>query len=96
MLEQCQCYASYTYVILVYFCLKKHQTDAKSRGYKVFSMLNSAKHEIFNAHKYKNIKKISFLGSDKPRMLFYLLLNVKMPTTVGILTFISRKSSMLS
>ena len=29
------------------------------RGYKTFSMLNSAEHEILNAHKYKNIKKFS-------------------------------------
>ena len=38
----------------------------------------------------------SFLGPDKPRMVFFLLINVKMPTTVGILTFISRKNFMLS
>ena len=37
----------------------------RSRGYKPFSMLNSAEHEI------------------------YLLINVKVPTVVGILTFIS-------
>ena len=30
-------------------------------GYKTFSMLNSAQHEILNAHKYENIKKFSFL-----------------------------------
>ena len=29
-------------------------------------------------------------------MLFFLLINVKMPTIVGILTFISRKKFMLS
>ena len=29
------------------------------RGYKAFSMLNSAEHEISVAHKYKNIKKYS-------------------------------------
>ena len=52
-----------------------------------FFMLNSVEHEILNPHKYKNIKKFSFLGSDEPRMLFFLLINVKMPTTVGILTF---------
>ena len=40
------------------------------RGYKTFFMLNSVEHEILNAHKYKTIKKFSFLGSDKPRMLF--------------------------
>ena len=49
-----------------------------------------------------------FLGSDKPRMLFFPLINVKMPTTifplinvklpttVGILTFMGRKNAMLS
>ena len=53
----------------------------------------SVGHEILNAHKYKNIKKF---GSDKLGMLFFLLINVKMPTTVGILTFMSRKNFMLS
>ena len=51
-------------------------------------MLNSVEHETLNAHKYINIKKVGFfLGLDKPRMLFFLLVNVKMPTIVGILTF---------
>ena len=60
-------------------------------------MLNSAEHEILNAHKYKYIKKFSiFSGLDKPRMLFFLLMNVKMPTSVGILTFMSRKNFMLN
>ena len=36
------------------------------------------------------------LGSDKPRMLFFPLINVKMPTIVGILTFTSWKIFMLS
>ena len=34
-------------------------------------MLNSAEHEILNAHKYKNVKKINILGSGKPRMLIF-------------------------
>ena len=60
-------------------------------------MLDSAEHDILNAHKYTNIKKFSFLsGSSKPRMLFFLLIDVKMPTIVGILTFMSRKMFMLS
>ena len=59
-------------------------------------MVNSVEHEILNAHKFKNIKKIwLLLGLDKPRMLFFLLINVKMPTIVGILTFMSRKNFML-
>ena len=38
----------------------------------------------------------AFLGSDKPRMLFFSLKHVKMPTIVGILTFMSRKNFKLS
>ena len=60
---------------------KMHQTW--SRGYKTFFMLNSVKPEILNGHKYKNIKKKAFLVSDKSRMLFIPLINVKMPTIVG-------------
>ena len=67
-------------------------------GYKTFSMLNSVEHEVLNAHKYKNSYQEIWLllGSYKPRMLFFLLINVKMPTIVGILTFMSRKKFMLS
>ena len=65
----------------------------QTRGYKTFSKLNLAEHEILNAQKYKNIKKLSFL---QPRMLFFMLINVKRPTIVGILTFVSRKNFMLS
>ena len=59
-------------------------------------MPNSTEHEILNAHKYKISRNsvVVFLGSDKPRMLFFLLIDVKMPTSVGILTFMSRKNFM--
>ena len=63
-------------------------------SYKTFFMLSSFEHEILNAHKYKNIKKVGFLGSDKTSMLFFPLINVKMPTIVGILTFMSRKTQL--
>ena len=33
--------------------------QVRPRGYKTFSVLNSAEHEILNAHKYKNIKNFS-------------------------------------
>ena len=59
-------------------------------------MLNSVEHKILNAHKIKISRNSAFLGSDKPRMLFFPLINVKMPTTVGILTFMSRKNYMRS
>ena len=60
-------------------------------------MLNSAEHKILNAGKYKNIKKFSiFSGSEKHRMLIFLLINVKMPTIVEILIFNSRKIFILN
>ena len=52
-------------------------------------MLNSVEYEMINAHTYKNIKKYSFFSdSDKPRMLFVVI--------VGILKFMSRKIFMLN
>ena len=67
---------------------KVHTT--RPRGYT--TLYNSAKHEILNAYKYKNIKKFSiFSGLDNPRMRFFLLTNVTISTTVGILTFMSKK-----
>ena len=63
-------------------------------------MLNSAEHEILNAHKYKNIKKFSIFQSHiSLECYFFLLINFKMPTIfpgkiVGILTFMSRKNFM--
>ena len=42
-------------------------------------------------HISKNQEIRLYLGSDKPRMLLFLLINVKMPTIVGILTYLSRE-----
>ena len=39
----------------------------------------------------KKEKNSALLDSDKPRMLFFLLINVKMPIIVGTLTFKTRK-----
>ena len=36
-------------------------------------------------------RKPAFSGSDKPRTLFFLLINVKMQTNFGILIFMTRK-----
>ena len=64
---------------------------------KRFFMLNSAKHEILNAKKYKNISRNSaFFQVQTSLECYFLIMNVKMPTTVGILTFISMKNFMLS
>ena len=34
--------------------------ETRPQGYKTFSMLYSAEHEILNAFKYENMKKLSF------------------------------------
>ena len=72
---------------LIYFT-----RDSRPRSDKTFFMLNWA--WDLNVQMYK--KKYGFLGSDKHRMLFFPLINVKMPTIVGILTFMSRNNFMLS
>ena len=78
---------------MVYLFQTKHK-PIRAQGYKTFFMLNLAEHEILNAHKYKNIKKFSIFQDHIS--LFFLLINVEMPTTVGILTFMNRKKFMLS
>ena len=63
---------------------------------KTFILLNSTDHEILIVHKTKipTNKKVScFSLSD---VAFIMLLNVKMPTIVGILTFMSRINFVLS
>ena len=44
----------------------------------------------------KHLESQLFPGSNKPRTLFFWLINVKMPASVGILMFLSRKNFMLS
>ena len=71
---------------------RSHRT--RFRSYKKKFMLNSAEHKILNAHKYKNIKKFSLLSQAQIRLECYfsfLLINVKMPAIVSILTFIAGK-----
>ena len=58
----------------------------------IFFMLNSTEHEISAAH--KNLKK--FLALSLSDVVFIMLINVKMPTIVGILTFMSRINFELS
>ena len=56
-------------------------------------MLNSIQHNISNANKYKNIKKIKhFQGQISLECYFFMLKKVEMPI-IGISTFMSRKIS---
>ena len=71
----------------------------RPRGYKTIFMLNSTEHEISTAHKNKNTlcqqmkKFFAFSHSD---VVFIVLINVKMQTVVGILSFMSRLNFVLS
>ena len=60
-------------------------------------MLNDTEDEILTIHKTEIVKNIDFLPAlTHVNVAFILLINVKMPTIVGILTFISRIIFMLS
>ena len=58
-------------------------------------MLNSADMK-FQMLVSKHIKKFSFFYAQISIECYFLLINVKMPTSVGILTFMGRKNFMLS
>ena len=86
---------------LIRILIKEHfnlglRCQHRAEGYKTSSMFNSAEHEILNAHKYENNQEIQLFQAQISLECFYLLINVKMPTFVGILTFMSRKSFILS
>ena len=57
-------------------------------------MLKSTEHKISTAQKNLNAEKslntLIFLAFKQSDVVFILLIKVKMPTIVGILTFISR------
>ena len=68
----------------------------RPRGYEKIFMLNSDEREILNVHKCKKYQEIQFSdGTHKHIKLFFLLINVKMPTIIGILTLMSSKNFML-
>ena len=59
-------------------------------------MLNSTEHEISTAYKIGVLKMKTFLAFRFLDFVFIMLINVKMPTIVGILTFMSMINLMLS
>ena len=69
----------------------------RRQGYKTFYMLNSTEHEITNAHKTIMKKKYRLFNAFKVLdVVFIMLINVKVSTIVGILTFSSILNFMLS
>ena len=60
-------------------------------------MLNSSGHEILVALKNKNDEnRHSLLSNSQMMYLSIMLINVKMPTNLGILTFMSMINFMIS
>ena len=59
-------------------------------------MLNSTRHEISTAHKNKMLQNKDFFAFKLSDVLFIMLIHVKMPTIVGILTFMSMINFKLS
>ena len=67
--------------------------QSRSRGYKTFSCSTqlSTKFQLLKKLKYPQMKK--FLALSLFDVLFIMLINVKMPTIVGILILMSRERS---
>ena len=69
----------------------------RPQSYKTFFMLNSTESEIPTAHKkikYQQIKCV--LAFSLSNVRFIMLINVKIPTIVGILAFMSMTIFVLS
>ena len=66
-----------------------HREKTWPRGYKTFFMLNSTEHEISTAHKIKNKDFSCFQTLRCCIYQIIMLINIKMPTIVGILILIS-------
>ena len=58
---------------------------------KLFFVLNSTEYEISSPHKKYTAEKKEFLAFKLSGIVLIMLINVKMPTIVGILTFMSKK-----
>ena len=68
-----------------------------AQGYKTSFMLNSAENKICSAYKQINTNNLNlFSCKTELSMNFFLLINIKMPTIVGILIFINRQKLCLT
>ena len=87
----------YKYTNVLLYSGKHQNLMDWPRGYKTFFMLNSTANEISTVHYNLNAVKIKIaIAFNLSFVVFIMLINVKMPTIVGILTFVSRTDFMLS
>ena len=79
------------YVLRVSYPFKALQLSSIT-GPKVIKLFSCSSQLSIKFEKKILKKKWLIFGSDKPRMLFFPLISVKMPTIVGILTFMRWKN----
>ena len=87
------------YLSNIPFCAEPRSILTKLSGPEVIKLFScstqlSMKFQLLIKLKYQQIKK--FLVLSLSGVVFILLINVKMPTIVGILTFMSRINFVLS
>ena len=70
-----------------------YSDPSRARGYKTFFMLNLTENEIYSAFKEINTSILTFSCKTEQSMKCILLINIKMPTFLGLLLIISRKIS---
>ena len=90
------CYTLYSKTLEIQSTSLTGMRSSWPQGYKTFFKLNSAENEICFVIKKLNTTLYQFkLFSCKAELSrkFFLLMNIKMPTIVGILISISRKNS---
>ena len=80
-----------------FFCMRTTMTDQTARYAGLFesSLGPHTRRNIFSGFSGPEVIKL-FSCSTQPSMKFSLLINMKMPTTIGIFIFISREIFMLS
>ena len=79
-----------------WFGSKQHLPMNQARGYKSFSYSTQLSTKFQLLIKTKILKIKTFLAFKLSGVVFIMLINVKMPTIVGILTLMSRINFVLS
>ena len=75
--------------------MTKRKKKNRPQGYKTFFMLDSAEHEICPANKSQITINCKFFLAKQAEHENFSVINMKMPTIVGIFIFISRENFML-
>ena len=70
-------------------CLCFSYATIRPRGYKTFFMLNSTEHDFYLLIETKMLKIKTLIAFKLSNAVFIMLINVKMLTTVDILTLMS-------